>query len=98
MILHVTAQGLGLDDPSDLKSYKVQVDGPESERDSVVAAHPQLRRVDAGHVAVPQETLRSLAGGLASEPEWLSNFAKMVSYASSKGWVTEAGEIIGHIE
>ncbi len=98
MILHVTAQGLTLKDPGNFNAYKVQIDGPEGSKEEVIGLHPQLRRIDPGHVAVARETLERLAGGLASDREWVSGFAGMVAYARSRGWVTEAEEIVGHIE
>lgn len=98
MILHVTEQGLSLRDPRDLKSYSVQTNHSECSAESIAALYPELRSVDRGRVAVGQATLLRLAGKLALDQEWLSNFDGMVKYAGSKGWVTEAGEIIGHIE
>lgn len=98
MILQVTEQGLNLGEPEDLKSYSVRINHPERSADSIAALHPELRSVDPARLAVGQATLLRLAGKLALDQEWLSDFDGMVKYAGAKGWVTEAGEIIGHIE
>lgn len=98
MILQVTERGLSLKQPEDLKSYSIRVDGSERSKASIIELHPELLSVEPARVAVAQETLRGLAGSLAHDQEWLAGFDGMVKYAGSKGWVTEAGEIIGHIE
>lgn len=98
MILNVTAQALSLEDPQDLKSYKVLLNGSATTGGTLIDAHPELRRVDPQHVAIGYETLARLAGALVSDRDWLSNFEGMLEYATSRGWVTEAGEIVGHIE
>lgn len=98
MILQVAEEGLHLEQPKDLNSYSVQVDDSNRSKESVIDLHPELLSIEPSRVAVAQEVLQSLAGNLAHDKEWLSGFEGMVEYASSKGWVTEAGEIIGHIE
>lgn len=98
MILQVAEGGLRLEQPKDLNSYSVQVDDSNRSKENVIDLHPELLSLDPARVAVAQEILQSLAGSLAHDQEWLSGFEVMVKYASSKGWVTEAGEIIGHIE
>lgn len=97
MILSVRTEGLVVQEPDDLKSYKVVVDGQEN-REAIIAAHSELRQVDPEHVAVAETVLKNLAGDLATDEEWLTGFARMINYARSRGWVTEAGEIVGHIE
>jgi hypothetical protein len=98
MILHVSTAGLTLAEPRDLKSYKVVIDGPAAAHDALIAAAPGLRRMDASHVALAETALKDLAGEVAADQDWLTGFAGMIAYARSKGWVTEAGEIVGHIE
>lgn len=98
MILQVHEQGLNLKCPEDLKSYSVQVDDSECSKERIIALHPELLSIEPARVAVSQEILRALAGELAHDQEWRSGFDDMVKYANSKGWVTEAGEIIGHVE
>ncbi|MEM7142352.1 MAG: hypothetical protein AAF548_15115 [Actinomycetota bacterium] len=55
-------------------------------------------RADGGHVWVPVDVVRSLAGGAATDA-WDESFAGMVDYAAGKGWVSaDRSAIRAHIE
>lgn len=53
--------------------------------------------LDDEHVVVGEKALRAMAGSLGSDPVWLKGFRVMLSYASSKGWVDDNGNIRIHV-
>jgi hypothetical protein len=57
----------------------------------IVSAQP-------GHAYIAPETLRALAGSVASEPEWEQRFQKMLEYARSDGWTRDDGAVRAHFE
>lgn len=57
-----------------------------------------VRVVPARHAWVAPETLRSLAGGLGSLPEWNEGLEAMTAFARRHGWLDESGAIRAHVE
>ena len=64
-----------------------------------------LGRVEAdGTVFIPPDQVRILAARAASDAghplpvEWEANFASMIEFAASKGWIASDGAIAAHIE
>lgn len=62
-------------------------------------------RIDAdGTVFIPPGRVRILAERAASDAghplpvEWEANFASMIEFAASKGWIASDGAIAAHIE
>jgi hypothetical protein len=52
-----------------------------------------------GHVYVPIDTVRTMAGATGVASSWEDDFSGMVGYASSKGWLDDSGTAIeAHIE
>lgn len=87
-----------LEEPEDLKKFKVTVDGSLS----VEALSEALRGIGrtAGRdvVWVHPEAIRRLAAGRV-DGAWAVSFGRMIEYARTKGWVDEAtGEIRAHCE
>ncbi len=95
MIIRVGAAGAALENVDDLKSFKVV-----AARDAAFALGDAGRR-DGEVVWVSEAWLRR---STANQPqEWRDGFEKMVAFARSKGWYSEAqnGEpaaIRAHIE
>lgn len=53
---------------------------------------------DGAHVMIPVATLRRLAEGRVSEG-WDAEFDKMISYAGTKGWLSDDGTAVrAHLE
>lgn len=82
--------------PSDFTSFKVVVHGIDRIRARSALASV-ASWVDEDHVAVPADTLRSLAGDAALDAAWEDGFAKMLAYAATKGWMVD-GAIRAHVE
>jgi hypothetical protein len=64
-----------------------------------------IGRLDAdGTAFIPPDRVRALAERAASDAghplpaEWEANFASMLEFAASKGWVADDGAIAAHIE
>ncbi len=64
-----------------------------------------LGRLDAdGTVFIPPDNVRILARQAASDAghplpvEWEANFASMIEFAASKGWIASDGAVAAHIE
>ena len=64
-----------------------------------------LGRLDAdGTVFIPPDKVRALAERAASDAgrplsaEWEANFASMLEFAASKGWIASDGAVAAHIE
>lgn len=57
-------------------------------------------RIESGatHMWLKPEDIVALVGDLAQNPEWNEAFAGMITYATSKGWTNDAGEVRAHIE
>src|ERR1035437_8076732 len=75
--------------------------------DSLAAAlrEHDIGRVDPdGNVFIPPDTVRTLAARAASNAggqlpaEWETNFASMLEFAASKGWIASDGAMAAHIE
>ena len=98
MILYVTELAVNLAEPEDLKRYSVQLADSELSTEEMLSLHNELVQINPTEVAISPETLRTLAGDLAQNSSWQSDFEDMMDYAIKKGWVTNAGEIVGHIE
>jgi hypothetical protein len=75
--------------------------------DSLAAAlrEHDIGRVDPdGTVFIPPDAVRALAAQAASNvggqlpAEWETNFASMLEFAASKGWIAGDGAMAAHIE
>ena len=85
-----------LDDPEDLTSFTVVLEGDGDPSPEALAAGGVLGLGD--HAWVRTDALRRLAGPIAT-PEWESAFAAMLEYARTRGWVDdEHGAVRGHVE
>jgi hypothetical protein len=101
LYFRIAGDSAQLVDPQDVASLSVQC--PENlGHDDLVAT---VRRADLGellpgdsHLMVPLDTIRRMAADQVG-PGWSDDFAKMISYAASKGWTSEDGtQVRAHIE
>src|SRR5688500_1576759 len=95
MVIVIEDGGVHMDDPSDFKAFKVVV----KEGEDLSAIEVVGRLADAGTAWIGVDAVRNLAGAAATVPGWEDDFAAMLGYARSKGWLDDAGtEIQAHIE
>ena len=95
MVIVIEDGGVHMQDPSDFKAFKVVVQ--EGEDASAVSAVGRLADPDTAWIEVDQ--VRNLAGEAAGVPGWEDDFAAMLAYARTKGWLDEAGTSIqAHVE
>jgi hypothetical protein len=92
MIVTDSAGRLALEDVWDLKALSFATDQPSN---TPIAG---IQWADDEHVTIAVGTLRDLAGDTARDPEWAQGFAGMIAYATSKGWVDDAGAVRMHVE
>lgn len=96
MDLHITADGVQLDEPDVFTSFKVVV---EPGTDPATAITPYGRLDDTGeHAFVTRAGLEALAGDRASDADWQSSLDAMLGYADSKGWTDDSGAVRAHLE
>ena len=87
-----------LNEPDDLKKFKVVVDGSLSVAALSVALRGIGRTAGRDVVWVQPEAIRRLAGGRV-DGAWEASFGRMIEYARTKGWVDQTtGEIQAHCE
>lgn len=90
-----------LDDPDNCRSFSVAVpSGMTGDDLSELLRRSVTGRLDPDgqHVHVPIDAIRRLANGRTSSG-WDADFAAMISYARSKGWVDNTGTTVrGHLE
>jgi len=66
------------------------------EADDLTSLKVIVRNVDTTYLSA--DTLRELAGSLASDPGWQEGFANMLDYARLHGWVRDDGAVRAHVE
>jgi hypothetical protein len=89
MIIRATDDGSHLEEPDVFTELKVVGDE---------AAAGRLGRVEDGHLFIAPDALAALAGDLADDAAWRTSLGAMVSYALSKGWGDDEGNVRAHIE
>jgi hypothetical protein len=99
--LEYDTTAVSLEEPENCKQFHVVVAGVGD--DALVATALEGAGVgraspNAGHVYVNVDAVRSMAGGRVDDT-WADDFAGMLGYASSKGWLDDTGSAIeAHIE
>jgi hypothetical protein len=95
MVIIVEDGGVHMQDPSDFKAFKVVV--KEGEDASAIAVVGRLADRETAWIGV--DAVRNLAGEAAGVHGWDDDFAAMLAYARTKGWLDEAGTSIqAHVE
>ena len=88
-------QAVSLHEVKDLKRLHVEIAGlDESALQSAVQRHGLGRLHDEGNIDLRVAALRQLAGD--QDEQWVTAFADMLSYAASKGWMTDAEHVRAH--
>jgi hypothetical protein len=88
-------QAVSLHEVNDLKRLHVEIVGLDARTlQSAVQQHDLGRVQDEGDIDLRVATLRRLAG--AQDEQWVQAFADMLSYAGSKGWMTDAEHVRAH--
>ena len=99
--LEYDAASVGLEEPDNCKQFHVVLAGDGD--DAAVASALETAGVgrasaNAGHVYINVDSVRAMAAGRVGK-SWDEEFAGMLAYASSKGWLDESGSAIeAHIE
>jgi hypothetical protein len=92
---------VGLADPRVFDDLRVVVEAdgePSTEALAAALAGAGFLDADGRHVRLAADSLPRLAGGLADDPTWRSEYDRMVAYASGQGWVDDDGRIRAHLE
>jgi hypothetical protein len=100
MYLHLTEESHRLVEPQDVRSLSVLCSADlDGEALAAAARQAGLSSVPGGsHLLIPVDLLRRLASGRVG-PGWEADLARMVEYATSRGWVDEEGTSLrAHIE
>jgi hypothetical protein len=88
---------VALDDPEDCKAFSVRLQGDRARLGSALEACG-VGRMDGDEALVDVDAVRRLAAGRVG-PGWEGDFAAMLDYAATKGWVAEDRRAIrAHIE
>jgi len=114
VVVDLVTAGVALHQPEVLTSFAVRVlpgqegDGAGTEALGAVAAALSVHDAGwidpAGVAFIPTESVRrlaALAAEAAGQPlgdAWDDNFAAMLEYAATLGWISEGGAIQAHIE
>lgn len=92
--------GTTLVEPEDFKTFKLVCKG-HGDTESLQNALGGFGSVgeDGPHVWLSIERLKTLAGALASDPDWIRRLDEMVGYAEANGWLSADGTFIrAHVE
>jgi hypothetical protein len=93
------AAAVELAEPEDCKRFHVAVrSGDARAVDEALTAQGVGRLLPSGEAMIDIAAVRRMADGRVPEG-WDGDFAAMLDYARSKGWLDEAGEAIrAHVE
>ncbi|HLF99807.1 MAG TPA: hypothetical protein VI916_05005 [Acidimicrobiia bacterium] len=97
MVIVIHRDILRLAEPEDCRAFKVVVEaGTETQ---VMQALAQVGRMaDRDTAWIRTDAVRSMADGRV-DADWENEFAAMLAYAATKGWLDDDGtEIQAHIE
>lgn len=87
-----------LEHPGEFTSFSVAAADPAAGAVLRALGENGSQAAEDDHVFVTTEAVRRFAGEHADDA-WESGLSKMVAYAATKGWMTEAGDAIkAHIE
>lgn len=100
MILNIKKdRTLVLDEPADLKRFKVVVHAPAALYAEIASPGGAGLRFQDPHSAwIKTDTLIALSSR-ANDAEWRANFDLMLEFCRKKGWLSADGlEVRGHVE
>ena len=101
MVIDVDLQAeppaVALEDPEDCKAFAVRARGDRAGLGTALEA-AGVGRMDGDEALVAVDAVRRMADGRVG-PGWEGDFAAMLDYAESKGWIADDGRSIrAHIE
>ena len=95
--LQAEPPAVALDDPDDCTAFSVRVRGDRAVLGDALAA-AGAGRVDGDEALIEVAVVRRLAEGRVG-PGWEGDFAAMLDYAATKGWIADEGRSIrAHVE
>jgi len=98
MFLHVdpASHRVELREPADCKRFHVEARGADPDTVRAALAEAQVGTMsEDGHAWVDPAAVRRLAAGRVAAG-WEDEFAQMIAYAGSKGWLDDAGRVRAH--
>jgi len=87
--------GPRLEDAGNLRAFAAELTIPREAAQDLGGCG--VWSLDGQHLFVEPDWLRRHAGDLAADAEWQRNFAGMVEFARSKGWLDKQGRIRAHV-
>ena len=88
---------VGLEDPADCKAFSVRLRGDRARLGAALES-AGVGRVDGDEALIQVDAVRRLAAPQVG-PAWEGNFAAMLEYAGTKGWIADEGRSIrAHVE
>jgi hypothetical protein len=88
---------VALEDPEDCKAFSVRVRGDRAGLSGALEA-AGVGRMDGDEALIAVDAVRRMAGGRVG-PGWDDDFAAMLAYAGTKGWIADEGRSIrAHVE
>ena len=91
----IDSAGPRLEEADNLRAFAVELKVPRDAAQDLGGCGVWSQ--DGAHLFVEPDWLRRQAGSLADDPEWQRNFAGMVEFARSKGWLDDQGRIRAHV-
>jgi hypothetical protein len=101
VVVHVDVSteppAVALEDPEDCTAFSVRARGDRARLGAALEG-AAVGRMDGDEALVEVEAVRRLAAGRVG-PGWEGDFAAMLDYAGSKGWIADDGRSIrAHVE
>lgn len=97
MRIFVTEHGVDLVEPEDFTRFHVESELSPREIDTALRAS-YAGNMNGAEALVALDFIRSDAGPPSSDDQWISGFQAMISYAKTRGWLTEDGlHLLAHI-
>jgi hypothetical protein len=88
---------VALDGPEDCKAFSVRVRGDRARLSSALEA-AGVGRMDGDEALIEVDAVRRMADRRVG-PGWDGDFAAMLDYAATKGWIADDGRSIrAHVE
>lgn len=98
MYVHVNGSRITLEEPEDLARFHVLCATGTSDLAGTLSSGGWGRLDESGEALIAVDALRTAAAGRVG-PGWDEEFAAMMAYATTKGWVTEdGGHLRAHVE
>ena len=86
-----------LEDPEDCKAFSVRLRGDRSQVGAALEG-AGVGRMDGDEALITVDAVRRMAAGKVGA-SWEGDFAAMLEYAGTKGWIADGGRSIrAHVE